>query len=195
MKTQEQRDKHAAYMREWYKRKPGYKSSADRKHREKHRDKLIAYDRQRNEDPQRRENKRAWGERWRAEHAEEKKIYDRQFYLDHKERWKVYNGKPERKTYMSSYLRCYGLKRNYGITEDQYNDMFDRQGGVCALCKCPPSGKSLHVDHNHETNQIRGLLCTLCNHALERLESYPGWGHAAEHYLHITAHLPKVAGR
>lgn len=57
------------------------------------------------------------------------------------------------------------LRRLYGITFDEYLSMLARQGGKCALC-----GKSaddykrwLHVDHNHKTGRIRGLLCHVCN--------------------------------
>ncbi len=49
--------------------------------------------------------------------------------------------------------------------------MFARQGGVCAVClREPTPGISLHVDHDHETGRIRGLLCFRCNNALGDLE-------------------------
>jgi hypothetical protein len=42
--------------------------------------------------------------------------------------------------------------------------MFQAQGGVCAICNQPPSpGRNLSVDHNHETGEVRGLLCVGCN--------------------------------
>ena len=50
----------------------------------------------------------------------------------------------------------------YGITADQFHAMCAAQGGVCALCRRPPS-KQFHVDHCHETGRVRGLLCHLCN--------------------------------
>ena len=45
--------------------------------------------------------------------------------------------------------------------------MFDKQGGVCEICKqmCP-TGKRLAVDHCHKTNNVRGLLCSECNTGL-----------------------------
>lgn len=61
----------------------------------------------------------------------------------------------------------YTLKSKYGITEEQYNEMFRVQGGVCAICKFPcTSGDKLSVDHCHRTNKVRGLLCRSCNLAL-----------------------------
>jgi len=42
------------------------------------------------------------------------------------------------------------LRKARGITEEEYNHQFERQGGTCLICKRPPKpGKSLHVDHDH----------------------------------------------
>ena len=54
-----------------------------------------------------------------------------------------------------------------GITKDQYNIVFDIQEGKCAICKqLSKNGSSLAMDHNHKTNEFRGLLCKECNRAL-----------------------------
>ncbi len=59
------------------------------------------------------------------------------------------------------------LRRKYGIYPADYCRMLGDRGGVCAICRLPPAADvSLHVDHDHETNQIRGLLCFRCNNAL-----------------------------
>jgi hypothetical protein len=59
------------------------------------------------------------------------------------------------------------LRRRFGITQDEYEFLLTRQGGVCAICKRPPPVKGhLAVDHNHITGQLRGLLCRACNTAL-----------------------------
>ena len=63
------------------------------------------------------------------------------------------------------------LKVRYGITLEQYNDLYQRQNAVCAVCHKPNSnGKPLFVDHNHTTGQVRGLLCSTCNTALGMLQ-------------------------
>lgn len=55
----------------------------------------------------------------------------------------------------------------YNMTVEQYDQMLEAQGGVCAICKKPCASKSrLSVDHDHETNEVRGLLCANCNHGL-----------------------------
>jgi hypothetical protein len=57
------------------------------------------------------------------------------------------------------------LKRNYGISLQEHQQMFDEQKGVCATCKSPGDGKwkKLCVDHDHKTGKVRQLLCRRCN--------------------------------
>lgn len=61
----------------------------------------------------------------------------------------------------------------YGVTREQWQEMFDKQGGRCAGCMMP-FGIERHnrpcVDHNHETGVFRGLLCHECNRALGLLK-------------------------
>lgn len=59
--------------------------------------------------------------------------------------------------------RDYYLRANYGLTHEEYEDLLIGQCGVCALCGKPPIGKRLAVDHDHNTGEIRGLLCLNCN--------------------------------
>lgn len=61
----------------------------------------------------------------------------------------------------------------YGMTIAQFDALVLKQNGVCAICQKPPTqtgrGKRLHVDHCHESNIVRGLLCIHCNRALGSL--------------------------
>ena len=70
------------------------------------------------------------------------------------------------------------LRRKYGITLAQYDELFEAQGGVCALCKKGETTKRrkkgegrerLAVDHCHDTGRVRGLLCFKCNTAIGSL--------------------------
>ena len=55
----------------------------------------------------------------------------------------------------------------YGVTKDFLIGLYEAQQGKCAICGNEPSSKrALHVDHNHETGKVRGLLCHGCNVAL-----------------------------
>ena len=59
------------------------------------------------------------------------------------------------------------LQRTFGISQADYELMLKTQRGGCAICARPPhQGSSLHVDHDHETGRVRGLLCFRCNGGL-----------------------------
>jgi len=59
------------------------------------------------------------------------------------------------------------LKRNYGITADEYAAMLEAQDNTCAICGgVNTNGKPLYVDHNHVSGAVRGLLCNNCNFLL-----------------------------
>jgi hypothetical protein len=52
----------------------------------------------------------------------------------------------------------------YGLTKDQYLSLHESQEGKCAICKTEPTTqRGLHVDHEHSTGSVRGLLCHNCN--------------------------------
>jgi hypothetical protein len=58
------------------------------------------------------------------------------------------------------------LLANFGLTVIEYEWLLKHQGGVCAICQNPPKNSRYHVDHNHKTGAIRGILCMWCNHKL-----------------------------
>jgi len=75
------------------------------------------------------------------------------------------------------------LKHLYGITPEQYDEMFDAQKGVCAICEAPPNKKRLNIDHDHKTGKVRGLLCAPCNRWIGRMGDDP------ERILQAVAYL------
>lgn len=58
------------------------------------------------------------------------------------------------------------LRRRYGITQAEYDAMLQRQGGKCLICRRMQDRRPLAVDHHHESNRVRGLLCYWCNSIL-----------------------------
>ena len=67
----------------------------------------------------------------------------------------------------------YRIKRNYGISRREYDQLLVVQRGVCAICAQPPRpGKwgRLYVDHDHESGVVRGLLCHYCNSGIGMFE-------------------------
>lgn len=58
------------------------------------------------------------------------------------------------------YFRDRHLFKKYGLTIADFLKLIEEQNGVCAICQEAPATA---VDHNHETGQVRGILCSQCN--------------------------------
>jgi hypothetical protein len=80
-------------------------------------------------------------------------------------------------------LRGQHLKR-FGITLVDEQRMFEQQGGACAICRVQfEKSKARHVDHDHKTGRVRGLLCVRCNLGLGFFKDDPDRMSAAIEYL------------
>ena len=80
------------------------------------------------------------------------------------------------------------LRDKYGITLAHYDEMLERQENTCAICGLTPeeNGKRLCVDHNHETGEVRGLLCDDCNRGIGTFRDNPvSLARAAEYLLGV----------
>ena len=119
--------------------------------------------------------KAVYQRKYNAEHKEQTAAYRRKYYAEHPE--KIRGG---------SYSRDYHLRHHYDISLATYNAMLKHQGGGCAICgkARDRDGKYLSVDHDHETGEIRGLLCSQCNHALGLLQESEELCLSAASYLH-----------
>ena len=104
------------------------------------------------------------------------------------------NSYGRKQTYCKSCLSKYNKKRysdgsrgshleqKFGITQEDYKDMMEAQGGTCAICngknavrkrttfENKPFTIALAVDHNHKTGKVRGLLCNSCNTSLGKFK-------------------------
>lgn len=122
-----------------------------------------------------REKRRLWQAAWREANREKYNAMAREY---HRQRRTL----PEYKARRDRYY----MQTKYGITPDDYDRMLEQQGWVCAICGSPPppSKRRLHIDHDHETGKVRGLLCTRCNTALGWFEKHNG--RAAEYLAGIV---------
>jgi hypothetical protein len=81
------------------------------------------------------------------------------------------------------------LKRWYGLTYEEYEELRRQQGDACAICRKAEAvvvngaPRLLSVDHDHRTGQVRGLLCSNCNRAVGNLQDDPALCRAAAEYL------------
>lgn len=121
------------------------------------------------------EKRRAQAKRYRERYPEKKSAMDRAWAEAHPEqiknrhaKWRALN--PDK--VLDSYL-----KTRFKITLLQYNELFSRQNGLCAICKRAQSTKGplgypkrLCVDHCHKSGKVRALLCDRCNTSLGHLE-------------------------
>jgi hypothetical protein len=117
---------------------------------------------------------------WR-ELNQEKVVRYKEFYKNdptHVERTKQYH---KRKRLMD----------DYGLTLDAYNEILKEQGGCCAICESGTADMNgrknmFHVDHDHNTGKIRGLLCHNCNVSLGLMKDSPLLLLKAAEYLNRT---------
>ena len=77
------------------------------------------------------------------------------------------------------------LKKKYGITSDQYRVLLESQGYKCKICgsETAKGYGSFHVDHDHKTGRIRGLLCQGCNTSIGKFQDNPKLLRRAADYL------------
>ena len=85
--------------------------------------------------------------------------------------------------------RVQHLKRRYGLTEAERDQLIASQGGVCCICLAAPATQ---VDHCHETGRVRGVLCFNCNSGLGLLRDDPEAMDRAADYLEGNAWKPTL---
>lgn len=124
------------------------------------------------------EKKRAYWKCWQATHPEARRAAARRWRKKH-----------------PNYEFEERLKRDYGITLEDYQRLSSAQKGVCAICKKPerridPRTKvcsRLAVDHDHKRNKIRGLLCYRCNTGIGMFREDPTLLQKAKRYLEAAS--------
>lgn len=123
------------------------------------------------------EEVRKYKAEWYQTHRTRMRELQAQYYQDNAEKLRLYQVTykiefPE-KLSRTNYKKR--LKSRYGLTIEAYQDILDFQNGTCAICHQPETAKNskggtktLAVDHDHETGEVRGLLCDNCNLGLGR---------------------------
>lgn len=155
-----EKEKRSRRWKLWYSKNRSKRLSYLRVYHPKHRPKV-------------RENTNArareWYHRTKKTRAHLLRAAEKRYYERNKEKMRLKNKIWVHKNYAYTleYRRRLSLKKNFGITIEQYDAMLKEQNGVCAICgnKCK-SGRRLAVDHCHKTGLNRGLLCANCNRGL-----------------------------
>jgi hypothetical protein len=128
--------------------------------------------------------KRARERKWYADNAEAEKARRITYRSNNPEKVKAaykkwYEANPEKaRKATNDWLannngknknRTYNIKSKYGLTNEQWTDLFVRQACCCAICGVHET-KVWHTDHCHKTNKVRGILCASCNPGLGRFK-------------------------
>lgn len=181
------RENHRRWVKEHPERTAAWSKAYRETHREQVNERHRLYERQRYAtDPDARARRQETNRSWRAQNREHIRSQARERYRlaleEDPDRFK----NRKRTPYDPLRSRGYTLKRKYGITAAEYDAMLASQAGRCAICASnDPKTKSgyFHVDHDHETGQVRALLCKPCNHVLGFASDNPETLMAAAVYL------------
>jgi len=115
---------------------------------------------------------------YRAAHKKERAAY----YADHRQEAQVRDT-----AYRASHKEQHStrwLLRKWGLSKPELASMIDRQGSSCAICHKTDWGwHGPHIDHNHVSNKVRGILCRNCNLALGHIKDDPDIAQAMANYL------------
>lgn len=106
------------------------------------------------------------------------------YYRNHKEEISK-KQKAARDYNFPNKLKSGGQFSKYGMTNEDYENMYEDQDGRCAICK-NRSIKKLVVDHDHTNGKVRGLLCNKCNVGIGLLQDSPELLEIAR--IYILAH-------
>lgn len=118
------------------------------------------------------------------EHNKKYRWENREQILKRKKKYYVDNREKERARVLRNYHHdAKWRERKYGVTNQDYQNMLVEQNNCCAICGKHQSREkhALSVDHNHQTGEVRGLLCKRCNHYLAVLEDTIFVGRAKEY--------------
>jgi ferric-dicitrate binding protein FerR (iron transport regulator) len=137
-----------------------------------------------------KEHRRDTFREWETKNREKRAAYKRELRAkkprastpEEREKRNAYKH-PERAVVDIERLRV----REYGVTPERFAAMVAAQDGKCAICAKPPQG-SFHVDHCHETGEVRDLLCGKCNRGLGMYHDDPRLLTRAAWYLDRHKH-------
>ena len=138
-----------------------------------------------------REERLAYARDYYVANREQCKARDKAYYRAHREAM-IESKRRWRQAHLDEVAersKSYRLEQKYSLSVEEYDALLAAQGVVCAICGQPETARhrgkvrALAVDHDHNTGQVRGLLCSACNKAVERVDTVPDWSRRVARYL------------
>jgi len=116
-------------------------------------------------EPARKEARKEARKKYYQEHKEEKAAY----YQANRDRVLKQQKTPAAKM-AHKYAK---MKYKYDVTKKEYHDLYNSQNGKCLICGIDLKilDENTHVDHDHKSGKVRGLLCRDCNHGIGLLDT------------------------
>ena len=136
-------------------------------------------------------NRRSNDRAYYASHREEIRAKNKRYYSGRRDKILAY-ARVYRQTHRDkilAYGKAYMLQKKYGLTQMEIDALLALQGGVCAACGTTRWGnRGPVVDHNHQSGEIRGILCNGCNQAAGLLGDDPERAIKLSDYLNKRGH-------
>ena len=126
------------------------------------------------------EKSREYQKKWHQDNSDKVKKYREKWAMENPD-W--FDTHKQTEAYKES-RRGIRYKNRYGITLEQYKEMYKNQKGLCAICNNPPPlGERLYVDHNHKTGKVRELVCRPHNSGISFFNDDPELLRRAANYV------------
>ncbi len=124
---------------------------------------------------------------WYARNRDESIAYVKRWQQTHPEHMREYRQRNRDRRALQ--MRRLHLRRRFGMTLEDYDNVLAAQGGGCAICGDKPvEGQSMHIDHKGEA--VRGILCVRCNNGLGQYKETPELLLRAAEYITVGGFAP-----
>jgi len=136
---------------------------------EKNKERILERQKKYNNCDEIKEKNKNYNKEWRTKNSEILKEKKKQYYIDNYDNRKIYSKEyyKKNKKKINEQFRKYKILQ-YGLSIDEHTALLNNQNMCCAICGINENElkTSLHIDHDHKTSKIRGLLCMKCNRAI-----------------------------